>query len=680
MADYKYLFTPLKLGPITLKNRIVWSGHTHKCWEPVTFLVGDRAKGYYEERARGGVGGVVLGMASVDEKADYWPLFGLPLWTDDVIPGLKELTDILHKYDCKVFAEPGHPGIESVPFNQPDEVMYDVSQHSALLTVGEMTKELTREEIWQIEDKFASAAERVKKAGVDGIELLHGHGKLFWRFFYANLNKRTDEYGGSLENRMRFAREVIDKVRQAVGKDFCVGMRFEAVPTEIGGINVEESVEAAKMYEATGQLDYMATVVGALEGIMGTPTIEMNPYYANFEPGWEGEFSRKIKAAVKLPVSAASKINDPGLADRMIADGQVDYVYICRALIADPHFAKKAMEGREEDIRPCMYCNQGCIGRGALEAGNFTGLRCTVNPTAGDELHWGSWTFKKSPRRKKILVIGAGPAGLQCAMASTERGHDVVIYDKENELGGQARLIKKLPGQTMPQTFLDYLELQLQKLRVKVNLGVEITSENIDGMLAKEKPEVVVVATGARPSKGGESSITFDSPIPGWEQENVYTYEDVLLGKAKLGDRILILDHFSDRVAPGIAELLADQGKKVEIITARSSITEPYLTLWGDSFFMMPRLYELGVKITPFTWVKQITEKGVICFNVFSQGEGEYDVEADNLIMVTMKYSNTELYELLKQRGVEYYLIGDAKAPRWIWNATHDGYKVATEI
>lgn len=677
MGEYKYLFSPIKLGPVTLKNRIVWSGHTHKCWEPVTFLVGDRAKGYYEERAKGGVGAVVLAMASVDEKADYWPLFGLPLWTDDVIPGLKELTDILHKYGCKVFAEPGHPGVESIPFNQPDEVMYDVSQLSGSQP-GAISKELTREEIWEIEDKFVTATERCVKAGVDGIELLNGHGKLFWRFFYANLNKRTDEYGGSLENRTRFAREVIDKVRRAVGKDFCIGMRFEAVPTDIGGINVEESVEAAKIFEATGQLDYMATVVGALEGVLGTPAVEMCPYYANLEPGWEGEFARKIKAAVKLPVSAASKINDPGLADRMIIDGKVDYVYMCRALIADPHFPKKAMEDREEDIRPCIYCNQGCIGRGALEGGNFTGLRCTVNPTAGDELHWGSWTFKKAPLRKKVLVVGAGPAGLQCAMTSAERGHDVVIYDKENELGGQARLIKKLPGQTMPQTFLDYLELQLQKLGVKINLGVELNSKNINGVMAKEKPDVAVIATGARPSRDGSSGFSFNFPIPGWERENVYTYEDVILGKARLGEKVLILDDFSDRVAPGIAELLAEQGKKVEIITGRSSITEPNLTIWQDTFFMMPRLDELGVKITPFTWVKKITESGATCFSVFSGRE--YDVEADNLIMVTMKYSNTELCDLLKKRGVAWHLIGDAKAPRFIWNATHDGYKVASEI
>ena len=229
----------------------------------------------------------------------------------------------------------------------------------------------------------------------------------------------------------------------------------------------------------------------------------------------------------------------------------------------------------------------------------------------------------------------------------------------------------------MPQTFLDYLDRQLQKLGVKVNLGVEITNKNIDEVLAKEKPDVVVMATGARPAKDGTSALTCN-PIPGWERENVYTYEDVLLGKAKLGEKVLIVDDFNDRVSPGIAELLAGQGKKVEIVTFRSSISGANLALWLDEPFVMGRLDELGVKITPYTWVKQIAEKGAICFNAPSGRE--FDVEADNIILVTTKYSNTELYDLFKQRGVECHLIGDARAPRWIWNATHDGYKLAREI
>lgn len=300
-----------------------------------------------------------------------------------------------------------------------------------------------------------------------------------------------------------------------------------------------------------------------------------------------------------------------------------------------------------------------------------------MNPTVGEELRWGSWMFEKAARRKKVLVVGAGPAGLQCAITAAERGHDVVVYDREDETGGQIRLITRLPSQTYPQVFVDYLNRQLQKLGVKINLGVELTAKNIDEVLAREKPDVAVIATGARPARDGTAGAT-RAPIPGWERESVYTYEDVILGKARLGEKILILDDFSDRVAPGVAEFIAEQGKKVEIITGRSSITEPNLAVWSDAMFMLPKLDELGVKITPFTWVKQITEKGATCFYVFSGRE--YDVEAENIILVTTKLSNTELDDMFKQRGVERHLIGDARAPRWIWNATHDGYKVAREI
>jgi 2,4-dienoyl-CoA reductase-like NADH-dependent reductase (Old Yellow Enzyme family) len=672
MAEYKYLFTPIKLGPVTLKNRIVCAGHTNGFQDPVTFLSNERTLRYFEEKARGGASLVVLPLSSIDEKSDYYPLTAFGLWTDDVIPGLKEITDVIHKHDCKVFGGPGHPGMFSQCDVTVDEVPRDASQLPAMHYPHLISKELSKEEILEIEDKFVAASMRLVKAGVDGIEILIGHGKLLGNFLSKVTNKRTDEYGDSLENRCRLSLEVIDKIRQAIGKDIALGARLIAFELEPDGITIDDAVKIAKMLDATGQLDYMGLVLSNF----GSVHIENSPFYANFEPGWSGEYSRKIKGAVKLPVGTASKINDPGLADRMIADGQCDYVYLCRSLIADPHFAKKAMEGREEDICPCINCNQGCMARAANRA-NTNGIRCTVNPITGEELRWGSWMFQKAARRKKVLVVGAGPAGLQCAITAAERGHDVVVYDRENETGGQIRLITKLPCQTYPQVFVDYLDRQLQKLEVKVNLGVELNDKNIDEVLAKEKPEVAVIATGARAAREGIAGASH-APIPGWERDNVYTYEDVILGTARLGEKVLILDDFSDRVAPGVAELIAEQGKKVEIITGRSSITEPNLMVWSDAAFMLPKLDELGVKITPFTWVKQITEKGATCFYVFSGRE--YEVEADNIIMVTTKYSNTEMHDLLKQRGVECYLIGDARAPRWIWNATHDGYKLGREL
>lgn len=671
MGEYKYLFTPLKLGPVVLKNRIVCAAHGLQAADPVTFMVTDRAKAYYEEKARGGAALVVLVSSCVDERADYFPANNFALWTDDIIPGLKELVDICHKYDCKFFAQPSHPGVHQICHVQVDEVPRAPSQVPGIEVPNQIPKEMSKEEIWEVQDKFALAVERCAKAGVDGVELMCAHDKMPWAFISALSNKRTDEYGGSLENRARFMLEVIEKVRKRVGRELPIGIRLNTNELEPGGIDIEDGIKIVKMFEATGQLDW----IGAASATYKSIAYELSPFCAGFEPGWAGEFTRKVKAAVKLPVSVAAKINDPGLADKMIAEGKCDYVYLARTLIADPYFPKKALEGREEDIVPCIYCNQGCVAR-SFNRATTNGIRCTVNPTAGEEVRWGSWTFNKASARKNIMIVGAGPGGLECAMVAAQRGHDVVVYEREKEIGGQARLIKNILDHTMPQTFLDYLDNQMRKLGVKVNLGVEINEQNVDELLSQEKPDVVVIATGARPARDGRGAVTTE-PIPGWDRGNVCTYLDVVMGTAKLGEKVLIVDELADRITPGIAQMLAEEEKKVEIIT-RWFCLSPNLMWWLDEHFVMGALDELGVKTTPNTWVKEITEKGATCFNIHSARE--FDIEADSIVLATMKYSNTELYKLLKDKGVECHLVGDAKAPRWIWNATHDGYKMGRDL
>ncbi len=671
MADYKYLFTPLKLGPIVLKNRIVCAAHGLQAADPVTFMVTERAKAYYEEKAKGGAALVVLTSSSVDEHADYFPANNFAFWSDDIIPGLRELVEICHKYDCKFFAQPSHPGVHNICHVQVDEVPLGPSQVPGIEVPNQIPKELSIEEIWEIQEKFVKAVERCVKAGVDGVELMCAHDKLPWAFVSALSNKRTDEYGGSLENRARFMLEVVHKVRARVGRDVPIGIRMNVNELEPGGLDIEDGIKVVKMFEATGLLDWIGTVNATYKSI----AFELSPFAAGFEPGWAGEFSRKVKAEVKLPVAVAAKINDPGLADRMIAEGKCDYVYIARALIADPHFPRKAMEGREEDITPCIYCNQGCVAR-SFNRATTNGIRCTVNPAAGDEVRWGSWTFEKAARRKQVLIAGAGPAGLECAMVAAQRGHAVTVYEKETEAGGQARLIKRILDHTMPQTFLDYLENQVRKLGVKIHFGAEITEATIDEVLAKEKPDVVIVATGARPARDGRGSITTE-PIPGWDKPHVVTYLDILLGTAEPGRKVLIVDELADRITPGIAEMLAEEGKEVEVIT-RWECLSPNLRIWLDEPYAMGRLDELGVKITPNSWVKAIDQGSVECFNIHSGRE--FAVTADTVVLATMKYSNVELVKLLKERNVECHLIGDARAPRWILTATHDGYKMGREL
>ena len=303
------------------------------------------------------------------------------------------------------------------------------------------------------------------------------------------------------------------------------------------------------------------------------------------------------------------------------------------------------------------------------------GTRCTVNPTSGEETRWGSWLFKRA-QPKKILVVGGGPAGLQCAFTAAERGHDVVLYDKETELGGQARYIKKIPGHIMPQTFLDYLELQVKKHRVDLQLGTEIDSANVDAILEKEAPAAVVIATGSRPAVDGLNGLT-GYPVPGFDRANVYTYLDVLKDDADLGQNVLILDELADRVSPGIAEMLGEQGKQVHVVTRWPTLS-PNLMMWLDAPFTFGKLDAMGVQVTPSTWIKEITEKGATLMNIYSQRE--FDAGADSIILATMKCSNIEPISLFQGKGLPIHTIGDVRAPRFMWNATHDGYKTGSEL
>src|SRR3990172_5400589 len=329
-AAYKYLFRPLKIGPMTIKNRVIFGPHVTNHWS-ADFLPTPRAKAYYEERARGGVGLLIVGAASVDETADYYPFTQHAMFKDEVIPGLREIADTAHRYGTKILQQLVHPGVHQIPERSPEHPARAPSQIPAIEEPFYIPKELEVEEIIEIEEKFANAAERAKKAGYDGVEVHAAHGYLVWAFLTPLKNKRTDEYGGSLENRFRFYREILEKVRARVGKDFVVGTRIISSDMYPGGLDVEDAVRIAKMVEATGTVDFINVSMGLYRSLpYMIPT-----HYAGFEPGYQGEFTRKIKAEIKtVPVFQVGRINDPALAEHLIADGAADAVVMIRELIA----------------------------------------------------------------------------------------------------------------------------------------------------------------------------------------------------------------------------------------------------------------------------------------------------------------------------------------------------------
>jgi 2,4-dienoyl-CoA reductase-like NADH-dependent reductase (Old Yellow Enzyme family) len=670
MSVYSYLFRPLEIGPITIKNRVIFGPHVTGHWS-ADFLPTPRAKAYYEERARGGVGLIIVGAASVDETADYYPFTQHALFKDEVIPGLREIADAVHAHGTKIIQQIVHPGVHQIPERDTFHPGRAPSQIPAIEEPFYIPKELEIEEIVEIQDKFARATARVKRAGFDGAEVHLAHGYLPWSFLTPLKNKRTDHYGGSLENRFRFVRELLEKVRSAVGKDFVVGGRVISGDMYPGGLEVEECVEIAKMVEKTGTVDYISVSSGLYRSLQ----VMIPSHYAGFEPGYQGEFTRKIKSELSKPVFQVGKINDAALADHIIASGAADAVIMVRELIAEPHFVKKVEEGRAESARPCIYCNQKCLAHIFIPGGH---VECNVNPTAGEESRWAAGSPGKARDRRKVLIVGAGPGGLECARTAMERGHDVVIYEKESFVGGQMRLFRTLPGRSEPGNILDWLEREVGRLGAKVKLSHPLTEATVDTILAAEKPDAIVVATGSRAARDGRSGLTTE-PIPGWEGSNVFTYEDVLNGAPdRLGKRLLIVDELGERTTPGIAEKFAE-GRKITIITRWPNVFHMWGLYWNEIAWVYGRLDELGVRVVPSSWVKEIRSGAATCFNVFSSRE--WDEATDSVVLVTMKYSNMEPYKLLKARGLKtVHLIGDAKSPRHIGDAIRDGYAAAREI
>lgn len=669
MPEFQYLFTPLKIGNMTIKNRIIFGPHVTNHWPDQR--PDDDTTAYYEERAKGGVGMIITGATPVDEEADYHHFTQAALWSDEVIPGFSDITNAVHAHGAKFVIQLVHPGTHQNP--DRDRAHHPAVSASSVPVTDKawyVPKELERRDIYRIQDRYVSAAVRAKTAGADGVEVHFAHGYLISQFLAPIKNRRTDEYGGSLENRLRFGLETVRKVREAVGPDFVVGIRINNNDMFPGALETDEVVTMSKMIEAEGLIDY----VNVSQGLLRSVHYMIPTHYPGLEPGYQAPFTSQIKAAVELPVFMVGRINDPSRADSLIAEGNADAVVMIRELVAEPMFAKLAQEDKIEDIRPCAYWNQGCFHRIAQ------GLRleCSINAGTGHERAYGVDSLVPASESKKILIIGGGPAGMEMARTGARRGHKTVIYERSDKLGGQVHQLIKLPQRSEIQNWLDWLDSQLHKAGATVKLGEEVNSSNIQSVIEQEGADVVIIATGARPARDGFSGM-LAQPIPGWEQDHVLTYDDVLDGTKPIGERVLILDEQGERTAPGLAELMARQGKQVHVLTHWTALSDKLLGLANELPWVYGALDELGVKITPDSSIRSIAGKEVTCFNLFSNRE--WTEEVDNVVLVTMKYPNDDLYkQLADMDGVEVHRIGDAVTPRWVTDATREGVRLAYEL
>ncbi len=626
------LFEPIEIEGMRIKNRIVMPAVGTNFWS-IDGAVTDKLLDFYEERAKNGVGYVVVGVAKIE------PQFfgGLAVHDDSYIPGLKKLAEIFHRYDVKCAVQLWHPGRYEISLMDSEPV--SASGIPPPIFTKRKPKALSIEEIHKIQDEFVEAALRAKKAGFDAVELICSAGYLISQFFSPATNKRKDEYGGSLENRARFATEIIEKIKENVNVP--VGCRISGEEFVEGGNTLEDMKKIAKLLEEAGAA-YFNVTAGWHES--RKPLITMFVPRAAFVYLAEG-----IKSVVEVPVIASNRINTPEIAEKILQEGKADMVSMMRALLADPELPKKAMEGRNDEIRVCIACNQGCMDY-AFQGRPIT---CLVNPVVGREAEFRDL---KAERNKKVVVVGGGPAGCKAAEMLAEKGHEVILFEKDGRLGGQLLLASKAPYAAEFGTIPEYFERVLPKKGVEIRLNSKVSVEEILSL----DPDVVVLALGASP---------IIPEIPGVEK--ALTAFDVLAGK-KTGDRVVVIG--GGGIGCSTAAKLAVEGKNVTIVEMLKRIGSDIgiSTRWNVLLF----LSEKGVRMLTETKAVEIKDGGVV---VEVNGERK-TLGCDTAVISVGTKPNDGLYEELKGKIKEIYLIGDCKSPAKALEAIKDAAELALKV
>src|SRR5947209_6629913 len=545
MGAYPHLFSPLRIGGVTVRNRIMQTAH-------VKLFAHDgvdsqRNVDYQVARARGGAGLLITGNRVVHPTSTT----GFPrvawAYLDQALESDHRLTDAVHEHGALIFAQLNHFGLNASSDSADDfRVLWGPSAVKSP-AYGETPKAMEHEDIREVVDWWGRSAELTREGGFDGTEVHISHSYLLHQFLSPLYNKREDEYGGSFENRLRFAREVIDEVRRRAGDDWVVGVRISLTDFIPGALDIDDAIRVAQTLQADGQIAYVNVTAAGYHNILRA----IEP--SDVEDGYLVELTAQVKAAVGLPVFTVGGIKDPELAEEILATGKADMVAMTRAQIADPEFANKVRDGREDELVHCIRGNQGCIGR------VFKGLpiACTVNPGAGRERRFGPGTLARVESPSRWLVAGGGPAGMKAAVVLAERGHDVILAERNDRLGGQVNLILRTPGRDEFGWITRDLERQLARHGVDVRLGTEVTVD----LVRELAPDGVVVATGAVPSRSGFSSVNpLVEQLPGVDQGNVLTVWDVLLESRPVGKRVVVLDDDGTRMAAGVTEVLLDRG------------------------------------------------------------------------------------------------------------------------
>ncbi len=650
----KRVLEPIKIGSCILPNRVVFTAHgTNFCRGSVT----DKMIAYHEARARGGIGLSIIEILSVHPTS----LHSLSALDKNLVNSYQKLMKAIRPYGTKVFQQLWHGGHHATTLNgSPPWSPSDIPG----VTERVVPHPMTHEEIREIIDAYANAARLCDEGGLDGVELHGAHGYLIQQFMSPLTNKRTDEYGGSFDNRFRFTLEVLHAVRKAVSKNFVVGIRISDEVTP-GGLGAEENIRIVEKLETEQLVDYINVSMG---GYIAFPKMIGGMH----EPmGYELPTSTPITAATSLPTIVIGRVRTLEEADQIIREGTADLVGMTRAHIAEPNIISKTRKGREEEVRPCIACNQGCIGE---LFGPKRRMACVVNIAVGKEKTLGEDKLNKVKQPKKILVVGGGPAGLEAARVAALRGHRVILMEAQDKLGGTIKLTRIVPRLHGLYDFIHWQITENYRLGVEVQTYTYVETEEV----RKISPDAIIIATGSAPRMDGIQLAIPGEPARGMNQSHVLSSIDLLSSPGMaLGDKAVVFDDVGHYEAIGITEYLVEKGVAVTFITSLSEfapLMEPALR----SRPALERLAKADFNLITRAQLCQVNEKDVEIKYLY--GGNSRFITADIVIPVFHNKPENLLLKKLDDFSGDIFVVGDANSPRFLKSAIHDGYRAGSMV